>query len=395
MSSNKIRSFHIRNIYIYRIEPVLGKILSKIFAVLFDVKNAIIFESHNDFDMNSGALYDYIRKQTGSSRYKMIWFVEHVREEKRVENVIQIPKRGFNLKRYYWNAVARYIFFDDSSVEKYRSDQICIYLGHATRAMKNVKGKVPIPKCVDFVCSSSEHNDELMSEVYVCDIKKMVHTGFPVTDWLYKKWNEISKIKVRVNYRKIIVWMPTFRKSMYNHERNDSSEHSDTGLSLIRSQEDYFELDEWLKQKGVLLIIKFHPAQDMMEIHIKDKENIVLMSPEKIKELDINTYKLLTQTDALISDYSSVSFDYLIVDRPIAYVVSDYDSYKPGFAANNPEHYMPGEYIYTKDDLLHFIDEITRGIDNRKKEREAVRNEIAKYNDGHVCERITQKFKIL
>lgn len=397
MNVGKIKQYgikeSIRIFFLYKFEPVIAKLFCGIFTKL-KVRNAIIFASHNDFDMNSGALYDYLQSKPESNNIKMIWFVEHMRKMKLPANTIQVPIKGLSIKRYYWNSVARFIFFDDTNVYKRRKEQKCIYLGHATRAMKNVKGKVPIPNSVDFVCSSSEKNDKLMSEVYVCDISKMIHTGFPVTDCLFEKWNELDKIS-RNHFKKVIIWMPTFRKSMYSAIRNDSDENTETGLSMIDTVKSYDELNEWLEKRSVLLIIKFHPAQDMNAIHLTEKTNIELLSPEKVKELQIDTYKLLTQTDALISDYSSISFDYLLLDRPLAYVLSDEKSYKMGFAAVNHEHYMPGDYLYTKDDMFSFLEKIERGDDSKGTDRAEIRDEVAMYNDGHVCERITEEFNLL
>ena len=114
------------------------------------------------------------------------------------------------------------------------------------------------------------------------------------------------------------------------------------------------------------------------------------MSPEEVKKYKIDTYKLLTETSGLISDYSSISFDYLILDRPIAYVLSDYESYKLGFAVDNPKDYMPGAYLYTKDDFYNFISMIADGDDTEVEHRHKVRDLVAKYNDGKVSEYVTR-----
>lgn len=377
--------------YYFKLESVVAKIFKIMFSHL-KLQNVIIFASHNDFDMNAGALYEYVLASGQNRKYKLIWFVEHMQNKLLPEGVKQIPIRGICFRRYYWNSVAKWIFYDDTQVLKWKKEQKTIYLGHATRAMKNCRGKVPLPPDIDFVCSSSEDNDALMSDVYVCEKNKMIHTGFPVTDLLYTKWNETVKLEICGNYKKIIIWMPTFRKSGYNALRNDSEAVSETGLALADQFCTYNELDSYLNMCEVLLLVKFHPAQDMDEIKVKETYNIKLLSPGRLKKHDVDTYKLLTQTDALISDYSSVSFDYLLLDKPIAYVLSDYEEYKLGFAVDNPKDFMPGEYIYDMDDMKRFITDIIKGNDLYAEQRNEVRRKVARYNDGHACERITDFF---
>ena len=54
---------------------------------------------------------------------------------------------------------------------------------------------------------------------------------------------------------------------------------------------------------------------------------------------------MLGSSDALITDYSSVYFDYLLLDKPIGFTVDDMELYikDRGFIFNNPEEYMPGK----------------------------------------------------
>ena len=61
-------------------------------------------------------------------------------------------------------------------------------------------------------------------------------------------------------------------------------------------------------------------------------------------------YHLLSQTDAMISDYSSVYGDYLLTDKPIGFAFNDLEEYKKSrYIPLSPlEDYMPGMRINTK-----------------------------------------------
>lgn len=378
----------------YKVEPIIAKIFKMIFLAV-PAKNVIIFSSHNDFDMNAGTLYDYLIANKVNHKYQLIWFVNKIHKNKLPDNVCQLLEKGIGIKKYYYHSVAKYIFYDDIIIEKWRNSQTVIYLGHATRAMKNCRGLVTQPNSVDYVCSSSEFNDELMSEIYECNPSKMLHTGFPVTDLLFTEWNELQKLGIMVSYKKVIIWMPTFRKSGFSKARDDSEAVTETGLPLIETSQQYDSLNTFLQKEAVLLIIKFHPAQDIGTIGVSDSSNIMLLSPDRVKQANIDTYKLLTQMDALISDYSSISFDYLLLDRPIAYILSDFESYKLGFAVSNPNDYMPGAYIFNYQDFMDFIMSVINEWDKLKEKRNDLRQKVAKYNNGNCCEQIAQYFHLI
>lgn len=388
---NEIKKYGIKGcietIWRYKIGAKASKVFKLIFSGL-DLKNIIIFESMNDFDMNSGMIYQYLLKKEYNKKYKIVWFVKNRIPKGLPQNVIAVRIRNFNICLEYYNNIAKYIFYDNYRIAKKKEGQTVIYCGHATRAMKNCRGMISVSDDVDYAISASSFNDTLMSDIYGIDVNKFIETGMPCTDILLSK--KSNYLEFHGGGRKAIIWLPTFRQSKQSRWRNDSTLESSTGLPLIETKENYKILDNELKRKNIMLIIKLHPSQDIKEIHIKETDNIKLFFPDTIKEMGIDTYDLLREADALISDYSSVSFDYLLMDRPIAYVLSDYEEYKLGFAVDNPKDFMPGDYIYDMDDLLAFIARVSNGEDIHRKERNILCKKIHKYRDGKSCERIVK-----
>lgn len=381
-------------IWMYKFPKYMLNLDKLIFSKL-KMKDIIVIESHNDFDMNGGAFYNYLIDNGYNKKYKIIWLIKNKNRYETESNVRCVNLLGPSIIRDYYNCVAKYFFFDNTYLKKMRYEQKFVYLGHATRAMKNCRGLVKVSDDMDYIISSSEFNDDLMSDVYEISKSKFITTGFPVTDQLFNKYNELNKLELKYDInQKVVIWMPTFRKSSKEALRNDSSYGTETGLPLIKTIADYNELNSVLNNYNMKLIIKFHPAQDMNDIHVSNTDNIEILSPERVKELRIDTYKLLTQTDALISDYSSISFDYLLLDRPIAYVLSDYEDYKLGFAVDNPKEYMPGEYIYKIEDFKKFLDCVNNGNDIYRKQRNELKDKIHKYQDGKSSGRITEILKL-
>lgn len=389
----------IKVLYKYKLQIILNKIFI-LFLRNRPLQNIIMIESHNDFDMNGGTLYDYLIKKHFNNKYKIVWLVKnkingnHEKATTLPPNVVTVPLYRPSVRKAYYNCIAKFAFFDCYSIEKLNKAQTFVYLGHATRAMKNCRGLIDLPAYIDYIVSSASFNNELMSDIYKADIDKFVVLGFPVTDKLFLKSNEMAKFNDRNTFGKVIMWMPTFRRTSFLDGRNDCDTGTKTGIPMIEDPQQFMELNTRLIKMGIKLIVKFHQAQNMSDITVKNTSNICLLSPEAIKEYGIDTYKLLTQTDALISDYSSISFDYLLLDKPIAYVLGDYHEYKLGFAVENPFDYMPGAYIYNLKDLYAFMERITSGEDMWKEKRNILKNKIHKYQDGKSCERIVDFLRL-
>ena len=102
--------------------------------------------------------------------------------------------------------------------------------------------------------------------------------------------------------------MPTFRVADLN--RKDSIIEQKLGIPLISTLEEYKSIDEKLKQKNVLLIIKIHPKQNLETLMIKDTGNIKVLTGDRVKALNVDNIALMKDVDALVSDYSSAAYDF-------------------------------------------------------------------------------------
>ena len=147
-------------------------------------------------------------------------------------------------------------------------------------------------------------------------------------------------------------------------------------------------LDNLLKSISAGLVIKIHHLQDMSFISTSNFTNIVYITDNDLIEHDIQVNELLENANLLITDYSSVFYDYLLVDRPIGFMIGDYNDYKRGFVCLNPFDEMPGEIISSKEELYKFILDSRKGIDRFAKQREMIRNKVFIYRDDNNCNRL-------
>ena len=76
------------------------------------------------------------------------------------------------------------------------------------------------------------------------------------------------------------------------------------------------------------LLIKKHPVQSAWNLDEKRYRNIRFVTQDMLDRERIQLYELISAGDGLISDYSSVAVDYMLLDRPLAYVLVDLEEYK-------------------------------------------------------------------
>ena len=114
-----------------------------------------------------------------------------------------------------------------------------------------------------------------------------------------------------------------------------------------------------------------------------------------LRKEDVNLYELLAKTDALLTDYSSVAIDYLLLDRPMGFILTDFDEYEKArsWCYDNVKDYMPGHHIYKKEDLNQFISDVAEGKDPYRDARAKVRPELQTESESY-CKDILDHFGI-
>lgn len=375
-------------LYQYKLQIFLCKFIL-IFLKNKKLKNIIMIESHNDFDCNGGAFYDYLITNNYNEKYKIVWLVKNQAPKSLPQNVSAFSLYKPSIRKAYYNCIAKFFLSDCNIIEKLRTDQVSIYLTHGAVSLKNVRGKIFVPESVNYILSPSQNNDKIKANQFSLEYpcSRLIHLGYPCQDVLYADGCEELQKVTSIKYRKKIIWMPTFRKGG-GYNRNDSTIDLPLGIPLIENESLFIKLNDYLSANETLLIIKIHPMQDMSTVKVHDTNNIKILTGTNIKEFKIDNYRLLKSADALISDYSSVAYDYLLLNRPLAFVLTDINEYKVGLVVDNPTDYMPGHLIHTVDDLFSFIKDIVQNVDIYEKERIKLINWLYQYKDGNSCARL-------
>lgn len=355
-------------------------------------KKIILFESHYEFNGNSGALWQYLRKDRYFKNYTFVWFVNDFKrsryKNKRRDLVFDIREK--TLKTKYFISQASFCFFDDIPIKPRGKNSKTIYLTHSQIDIKNVRGIIVIPDWVDYTLCISEFSKE--RKIEMCNLlpEKAFICGMPRNDILYQK--HTNPFYVKDKYNKVILWLPTFRKT--KSSRNDSNKELPFSVPLFYDKEDFVLLNNYLKKNNVLLVIKFHPIQDLSNNGALYNSNIMVLSHADLATRFMNVNALFTFTDALISDYSSVYIDYLLTFKPIAFVVEDLNNYKLAIPKEEYECLTPGDKISNINHFYSFIDNVIDGVDKYKDERSAFTKKVHAYFDGNNCRRIVEIFDI-
>lgn len=353
----------------------------------FKLRDIIIIESHNDFDSNGGALYDWLIKNGYNMKYKIVWLLWNKKPSNLPYNVTGVLINRISIKKYYYLSTAKFILTCHLIVGDLRKGQKSMYMTHGAMSLKKTAGAIQLPSNVDY-CLIPSHEMEPYSRkvISIKEETKLITLGYPVHDILYSQESgDLRKITSHT-YNKTILWMPTLRHS--KDGRIDFDEEEALGIPLITNEAQYLELNAFLKKKNMLLIIKIHPMQDMSTIHVKSLDHILVLTGIDIKRLAIDNYRLMKDADGLISDYSSAAFDYLHCNRPIAYVLNDAKQFKMGFIVDDFNELIAGHEIYNIEDMYSFLNDVFENKDPYKEQRNNLLQRVFTYRDGNSAKRV-------
>lgn len=228
----------------------------------------------------------------------------------------------------------------------------------------------------DIVLSTSVSLRERFSKAFRLKAEQIPVAGYPRNDILFDS-NKICK-----NDEKIILYAPTLR-----------NEGLESKISEVISADKMTEVNQELKKLNAKMYIKLHFAEENL-IDGLNLSNVIFLSSDPFFDIQ----ELLCITDILITDYSSVYFDYLLLDRPViffAYDLEDYIKNDRGLYEKY-EDVTPGDIVRSWDELIVSIQKNLEDPDRNKEERRHLREKYWDHFDGKSSERVYKEIiKIL
>lgn len=368
-------------------------LLIKAFTKIDD--SLIIFEGlMGRFGESSWVLYYHLKKK---GKYKFVWIVTNPSDYAPSADTKFVSRFNlfFNVKADYYYAKAAYSFYTHttSRIKYKRPGQTIIFIGHGY-AIKGHKGKGSSYHNFDYALATG--NEAMVTQaIFIgCDKSKMLPLGLPRNDMLIQniKPGTESPIVQGRGFSKVIIWMPTFRES--ESKLSEVNCATETGLPLFDTPEKVEKMNELLCSYNCVVILKLHRMQLEKEIFKRKFSNIIIIGDKEIDELGLQLYQFVGISDALLTDYSSVSVDYLLLDKPIGYILSDIDMYLKdrGFTSKDPRDVMAGEYIYNEKDFNNFIIDLVKGNDKYAVARHNLTQRLHSAANGDSCKLICRYF---
>lgn len=365
----------------------LAKLLSKLIKILDYIipkrKNSIVFFSRPDYSDNCRAIYEKLN-ELYPGKYNTVWVVQNPSKIKMHHPSTKFVKHK-SIKSLIALCRSRYIirthsFWDGIYIP---GKQIMCYTFHGMGIKGfefNIGDNYPHNSFEHFNVTS-ELFAKMFSENLNADLDRFDVTGLPRNDYLFVQPLELlSKLELD-KYNKRIIWMPTFRENKLLGKIDGIANES--GLPVV-TQHGLDKLNDLLKCKNYCLLIKMH---QWAAESVKGKwTNIFTIIDSDIPE-PYTLYHLLGLMDVLLTDYSSVSTDFMLLDRPIGYVYDDLDDIrKTRYLPLDPiEQFMAGAQIHTENQLLEFIDKVE--LDEYSYKREVVSKLFLKDKDNKSTER--------
>src|SRR5690625_389567 len=361
----------------------------------YDIDDKIIFyESMSGSRMMDSpyAIFESLIKKDDFKEYVHVWVLNSfdvIPEKFRsMNNIIFIKRKSDAYYKYITSA--KYLIcnstFDPYVVRK--QDQLYLQTSHgifyktvgrdSPGSMKGVAGSTRNLLQATHIIVPNEYMAKKQPKSYsIRDIHsgKIAKIGYPRIDATInmnekEKWDIANKLKINLD-KKTLLYVPTWRGRTKSENRFDTEK-------LIEDLKMLAELD-------VNVLFRGHPISNSLLNKFKIPKNII------IPQAEILTNELLGIADLVISDYSSVFFDFLVTNRPIVHYLYDIDVYKKERGLNFNEDELPGVIAKTSEELKNAVKE---KLQNNKPNTHylAAKKRFCPYDDGQSTDRIINWF---
>ncbi|WP_416762443.1 CDP-glycerol glycerophosphotransferase family protein [Morganella morganii] len=212
--------------------------------------------------------------------------------------------------------------------------------------------------------STSDNLAEIYSKSFLIKNSVIKTMGQPRNDKLFEEPKNLSYfIKDIPEYKKIILYAPTWRAGIY-------------GKSWVGEDTQFFpfedfsqtQLEQFLEENQYLLLLRPHHLQ---KINISESKWIRSFSSDECEEI----MDVMPHFDLLITDYSSIYFDFLLLNKPIIFLPYDIETYQSQVGLNFDYNFStPGPKPKTQNEFIHEIHQSLTNNEYFQEKRELINN---------------------
>jgi CDP-glycerol glycerophosphotransferase (TagB/SpsB family) len=379
------------------ISKIINYIITIISYLVPKDRKVIVFGAFlgNRFGDNSASFFNFCNVHKENT-YKYYW----LSDSSKVVASIKSKGRNAYLKKSlkgFWLTLRASLFITSHGLKDVLFYSVKrgivpeLYLHHgiplrgseiSTRGLKDTSYKTTRPKEITYMLATSVWGGNQQRKNIPVEPNKVIVSGYPRNDLFFnynKDQCESIKSDLGINGYTIL-YAPTWRK---------------WGKTIFFPFDD-FELDSlvlFLRENNITIILRPHSV-DMYRSDDSDLVNNIDYCNDVIKVISIDEYedtqKLLLVSDCLITDYSSIFYDYLLLERPIIFF--PYDKYiyskRMGDFHGNYNDETPGKKIFKQNIFIDYISEIKNGKDEFCEARYNLCKLSHKYADGNSSKRL-------
>lgn len=361
--------------------------------------NWIFYESHGGSGMlcNPYAIFRAFQKMPEFSQYLHIWVIrdkdekERLRKEyKHLKNVLFVYYQSTGYA--YFLAKSKYLINNTSyySVFSKRDEQIYVNTWHSItvkalgydmpdgrRLVNNMLRNLLM---ADYIISPNRFMTDIFNNAFrlreICE-SKILEIGYPRNDLVVNSDRErvFSKLEERGTVvdrnKKIILYAPTWNGNNVSKPKIDCARYT----NMCEYFAQHVNMDEYQ------LLIKPHQIE-YRNFPAAERES------GKYVSYTIDANELLSVVDVLITDYSSIYFDYMLADKPILFYIPDFEAYSAMRGIYFTKEELPGPCCSDFAALAAYINNIDRVTEEYKQIRHDTQAWASEFDDGHVAERV-------
>ena len=351
-------------------------------------ENHIVYESYHGSTMSCSpfAIFKFLLEDERFADYLHIWVIA---DEKSIDikykdynNVIFIKKNSAIYMRYL--ASAKYLINNTTFPDWYirKENQVYLNTWHGTpiktlgRDVENDfmahRNQTKNFLQTSHIIAPNQHTSKVLEESYdIKDIYKGIlgTTGYPRQDLMLNISDEekdtiYETLKIEKS-KKVVLYAPTWRGTVTGATFDTQQLESD--IQYLSTLED------------VKILFRGHY---MVEKFLKELNIDITVPPSSI-----DTNSLLSIVDILITDYSSICFDFMAMDKPIIYYIYDKEEYLKERGLYFEVETI-GDYIcYDIDEVKESIEKISKNTPVLPLQRKA-KNDFCAYDDGLATKRV-------
>ncbi len=361
----------------------------------------ILFEAFGgrNYTCSPKAIYEKMLTMKEFKDYTFVWsFIDPSKHEVKKDKRLKIIKS--KSKEYYkYISISKY-WIVNSIIEEgitKKKDQVYVQCWHGTplkrlrydivvngaslNSVEEIRKRNDIDaKKFDYFISPSKYCTEKFTSAF--NLKALgkeniiIEEGYPRNDFLFNKTKkDIDAIKKKLGLpldKKVIFYLPTFR---------DNQHTSGVGYTY-KLGIDFDSLKKKFSKEYVILFSPHYFIENSIDL---TKYKGFIYNVARYDEIN----ELYLVSDIIMTDYSSVFFDYANLKRPMLFYMYDIDDYK----GNLRDFYisldeLPGPIAKTQDELENNLKNIDKEFKKNKEKYEKFNEKYNYLDDGNASERV-------